>query len=155
LRVKRAISVPNDVREIVEFATRVDHLEGRAFAFLQRWVELWKRLYGRAMAASQQALSGLVDRSQGYDQALINERVPTRLGDGSVDVEVKGKLISPLTGEQIDALSIRANWLREAEPGSPAVVVGQDASGRTLVEVGSARLGAPSREKLTVRGGPN
>ncbi len=42
--------------------------------------------------------------------------MPTRLGDGSVDVEVEGKLISPFTGETIDALSIRANWIREAEP---------------------------------------
>jgi hypothetical protein len=82
LRVKRAISVPNNVREIVELTTHADHLEDRAVALGQRWVELWQRLYGHAMAAGQQALSGLVDRSQGYHQALVNERVPTRLGDG-------------------------------------------------------------------------
>jgi CRISPR-associated endonuclease/helicase Cas3 len=106
LRAKRAISVPDDVREIVELATHVDHLERRALAFGERWVKLWKRLYGRAMADSQRALSGLVDRSQGYDLALVDERVPTRLGDGSVDVEVVGELISPFTGDRIDALSI-------------------------------------------------
>jgi hypothetical protein len=39
---------------------------------------------------SARALSGLIDQSQGYDQALVNERVLTRLGDGSVDVEVEG-----------------------------------------------------------------
>jgi hypothetical protein len=44
------------------------------------------------MAAGQQALAGLVDRSLGYDQALVNEWVPTRLGDGSVDVEVLMRL---------------------------------------------------------------
>ena len=136
LRVKRAISVPDDVREIVELATHVDHLERRALEFGQSWAKLWKRLYGRAMAASQQALSGLVDRSQGYDQALLDERVPTRLGDGSVDVEVEGELISPFTGDRIDALSIRASWLRQAEPGSSALVVGSDANGRTLLSVG-------------------
>jgi hypothetical protein len=97
-------------------------------------------LYGHAMAAGQLALSGLVDRSQGYDQALVNERVPTRLGDGSVDVEVEGKLLSPFTGEQIEALSIRASWLREAAPGSPAVVAGFDTAGRTLINVGKARF---------------
>jgi hypothetical protein len=56
-------------------ATPVEHLERRALAFGQRWVELWKRFYAHAMAAGQQALSGLVDQSQGYDQALVNERV--------------------------------------------------------------------------------
>jgi len=140
LRVKRAISVPNDVREFVELATHADHLEHRALALGPRWVELWQRLYGHAMAAGQQALAGLVDRSQGYDQALVNERVPTRLGDGSVDIEVEGQLISPYTGDLIDALSIRANWLRLAEPGSPAVVVGVDTAGRTLINVGKARF---------------
>jgi CRISPR-associated endonuclease/helicase Cas3 len=138
LRAKRAISVPKDVREIVELATHVDHLESRALVFGERWVKLWRLMYGRAMTASQQALSGLVDRSQGYDQSLLNERVPTRLGDGSVDVEVEGQLISPFTGAQIDALSIRANWLRKAEPGSPALVVGSDPHGRTVLRVGDA-----------------
>jgi CRISPR-associated endonuclease/helicase Cas3 len=140
LRVHQQISVPNDVREIVELATHLDHLEDRARKLGSRWLALWQRLYGRAMAAGQQALSGLVDRSQGYDRALVNERVPTRLGDGSVDVEVEGKLLSPFTGEQIEALSIRANWLREAEPGSPAVVNGFDTAGRTRINVGKARF---------------
>jgi CRISPR-associated endonuclease/helicase Cas3 len=138
LRVHQQILVPNDVREIVELATHLDHLEDRARKLGPRWVELWQRLYRQAMAAGQQALSGLVDRSRGYDQALVNERVPTRLGDGSVDVEVEGKLLSPFTGEQIEALSIRANWLREAEPGSPAVVAGCDTAGRTRINVGKA-----------------
>jgi hypothetical protein len=80
--------------------------------------------------------SGLVDRSRGYDQALLDERVPTRLGDGSVDVEVEGELISPFTGDRIDALSIRASWLRQAEPGSSVLVVGSDANGRTMLSVG-------------------
>ena len=71
----------------------------RAQALGRRWVELWQRLYGNAIAAGQQALGGLIDRSLGYDQALVNERVPTRLGDGSVDVEVEGTLVSPFTGE--------------------------------------------------------
>jgi hypothetical protein len=121
-------------------ATHVDYLEDRALAFGPRWVELWQCLYGHAMAAGQQALAGLVDRSLGYDQALVNERVPTRLGDGSVDVEVEGKLMSPFTGDLIDALSIRANWIRVAEPGSPAVVVGVDTVGRAFINVGGARF---------------
>jgi hypothetical protein len=71
---------------------------------------------------------------------LVNERVPTRLGDGSVDVEVDGKLVSPFTGQQIEALAIRANWLRETEPGSHAVVAGFDTAGRTRINVSNARF---------------
>jgi hypothetical protein len=62
LRVNQQITVPNDVREIVELATHLGHLEDRALTLGQRWIELWQRLYGHAMAASQQALSGLIDR---------------------------------------------------------------------------------------------
>ena len=40
----------------------------------------------------------------------------------------------------LQALSIRANWLREAEPGSKAMVVGVDATGRTLIDVGGVSL---------------
>jgi CRISPR-associated endonuclease/helicase Cas3 len=140
LRCRGAVSVPNDAREFVELATHADHLEDRARSYGQRWVELWQHSYGRALAASQQALAGLVDRTQGYDQALVNERVPTRLGDGSVDVEVQGTLLSPFTGKKIDILSIRANWLRQAEPGSTATIVGLDAAGRALIEVDGVRF---------------
>lgn len=84
--------------------------------------ELDDRLYGNAITDTQQALAGLVDRTRDYGQALVNERVPTRLGDGSVDVEIDGKLSSPFTGATIDTLSIRGNWLRNAQPGSKAKV---------------------------------
>ena len=66
--------------------------------------------------------------------------VPTRLGDGSVDVEVDGRLISPFTGERIKVLSIRGNWLRNAEPGSMAHVVSIEATGRTTLDVDGARF---------------
>jgi CRISPR-associated endonuclease/helicase Cas3 len=135
LRVQGRVSVPNDVREMVEFATHTDHLETRARFYGERWVSLWDRLYGKAIAATQQANAGLVDRTRDYGQALVNERVPTRLGDGSVDVEVDGELRSPFTGVTIDTLSIRGNWLRNAQPGSKAKVVTVNA-GLTTLEVG-------------------
>jgi CRISPR-associated endonuclease/helicase Cas3 len=139
LRARGEVSIPGDVRAMVELATHADHLEARATAYGGRWIALWQRLYGEATADSQQALAGLIDRSQGYEQALVNERVPTRLGDGSVDVEVEGTLRSPFTGATIKALSVRANWLRGAAPGSVATIVGADAAGRTLIEVDGVR----------------
>jgi CRISPR-associated endonuclease/helicase Cas3 len=135
LRAHNRISVPSDVREMVELATHADHLEDRAKFYGGCWVALWHRLYGTAIADSQRAISGLVDRTRDYGQAFVNERVPTRLGDGSVGVEVEGKLLSPFTGAIIDALSIRANWLRNVQPGSKAKVVAVIA-GLTTLDVG-------------------
>src|SRR5262249_42640750 len=106
----------------------------------QHWIELWHRSYGKALADSQQALSGMVDRTQGYERALVNELIPTRLGDGSVDVPVEAGLLSPFTGENIDALSIRANWLRQAEPGSRATLVGNDVAGLAVINVGGVQF---------------
>src|SRR5258706_10829501 len=140
LRVQGRVSVPNDVREMVELATHSDHLETRARFYGERWVALWHRLYGKAIAEIQQANAGLVDRTRDYSVALVNERVPTRLGDGSVDVEVDGELISPFTGGTIKALSIRGNWLRNAEPGSMANVVSVETGGRTIFEVDGGRF---------------
>ena len=136
----RAVSVPGDVREMSVLATHADHLETRARTYGARWEALWQRLHGKAIAEGQQALSGLVDRTRDYGQAFVNQRVPTRLGDGSVDAEVKGRLISPFTGEQIDALSIRSNWLRGAEPGSRARIVSAEAGGRASIDKGGVRL---------------
>ena len=130
----------DDVREMVELATHTDHLEARARVYGERWIALWHRLYGNAIAETQQAIAGLVDRTRDYSAALINERVPTRLGDGSVDVEVDGGLISPFTGERIKVLSIRRNWLRNAEPGSMAHVVSIEATGRTTLDVDGVRF---------------
>ena len=52
----------------------------------------------------------------------------------------EGKLVSPFTGATIEALSIRANWLRNARPGSVATIIGIDAAGRTLVDVDGVSL---------------
>jgi len=135
LRGHDQVSVPSDVRDMVELATHADHLEDRAKVYGQRWTALWQRLYGGAIADSQQALAGLVDRKRDYKLALVNERVPTRLGDASVDVEVEGNLLSPFTGAIIDALSIRVNWLRNVQPGSKAKVVAVT-EGVTTLDVG-------------------
>jgi hypothetical protein len=87
---------------------------------------LWSRLYGRATAERQQALAGLVDRSVGYEQALLDARVQTRLGEGSIDIDVQGELVSPFTGAGIKRLAVGATWLRNSTPGSSARVVGND-----------------------------
>ena len=125
---------------MVEFATHADYLETRARFYGERWVELWHRLYGTAIAESQKALAGLVDRTLDYGQALINERVPTRLGDGTVDVELGGELHSPFTRASIEALSIRANWLGGPEPGSKAQVITAEAGASTTLDVGGVRF---------------
>ena len=46
-----------------------------------------------------------------FSEALVNEWLPTRLGEGTVTVAVEN-LISPFTGQEIEALPIPARWLR-------------------------------------------
>jgi hypothetical protein len=75
----------------------------------------------------------------------VDARVQTRLGDGSIDIDVQGALISSFTGVGIDRLAIRATWLRNATPGSAARVVGDDNQGyggtaRTRLDVGGIAL---------------
>ena len=69
LRVRSSVSVPGDVREMVELATHTDHLETRARFFGEPWIKLWHRLYGNAIADTQQDLAGLVDRTREYGRA--------------------------------------------------------------------------------------
>lgn len=59
----------------------------------------------------------------------MDARVQTRLGDGSIDIDVQGALVSPFTGAGIERLAVRATWLRGATPGTPARVVGYDTQG--------------------------
>ena len=75
----------------------------------------------------------------------MDAKAQTRLGDGSIDVDVQGALISPFTGAGIERLAIRATWLRNATPGSPACVVATDKHGyggtaRTRLDVGGVAL---------------
>jgi hypothetical protein len=44
-------------------------------------------------------------------EALVNQWLPTRLGDGTVTVAVEN-LVSPFTGQKIEGLAIPARWLR-------------------------------------------
>jgi hypothetical protein len=57
------------------------------------------------------AEASLIDWKRAYREALVNEFLPTRLGDGTVTVAVKN-LISPFTSQKIEALPILVRWLR-------------------------------------------
>jgi len=40
-----------------------------------------------------------LDRSLGYERALVDTRAQARLEDGWIDIDVKGALVSPFTGQ--------------------------------------------------------
>jgi hypothetical protein len=86
----------------------------------------------------------------------VDARAQTRLGDGSIDIDVKGALVSPFTGADIERLAIRATWLRNTAPGTPARVVSYDRQGaggtlRTRLDIDGVPL-AYSTEGLVRRG---
>ena len=147
LRARYCVRVPQDTRELVELATHADHLQARANVYGARWEALWQRLYGRGLSERQAALGMLVDRSQDYAQALVDGRAPTRLGDGTVDVDVHGALASAFTGNSIVVLAVPARWLRNAKPGSPAVVQAPADAERTVLNIDRVRV-VYSREGL-------
>jgi CRISPR-associated endonuclease/helicase Cas3 len=111
LHSRRSISVPDDCRSLVERATHADYLREMAASLGGSWGDLWRELFDEAAIKAQLAEASLIDWRRPYREALVNEWLPTRLGEGSVTVAVEN-LISPFTGQEIQALPIPARWLR-------------------------------------------
>jgi hypothetical protein len=107
------VSVPENCRELVERATHADYLRERAAALGGFWSDLWRELFDDGAMKAQLAEASLIDWRRPYREALVNEWLPTRLGDGTITVAVRG-LVSPFTGSEIDALSVPVRWLRDA-----------------------------------------
>jgi hypothetical protein len=99
----RSISIPDDRRSLVERATHADHLRKTAASLGGSWTDLWRDLFDEAAIKTQLAEASLIDWRRPYREALVNEWLPTRLGEGTVTVAVKN-LVSPFTGQEIEAL---------------------------------------------------
>jgi hypothetical protein len=76
---------------------------------------LWRELFDDAAQKAQLADASLMDGERPYRDALVNEWIPTRLGDGTITITVRN-LLSPFTGKRIEALPIPARWLRNVVP---------------------------------------
>jgi len=111
LKSGRSISVPGDCRSLVERATHADYLRQMAANLGGSWTDLWRDLFDGAAMKAQLAEASLIDWRRPYREALVNEWLPTRLGEGTVTVAVKN-LVSPFTGQKIEALPIPGRWLR-------------------------------------------
>jgi CRISPR-associated endonuclease/helicase Cas3 len=111
LYLQRKISIPGDCRSLVERATHADYLREMAATLGGRWNDLWRDLFDEAAIKAQLAEASLIDWRRPYREALVNEWVPTRLGEGTITVAVKN-LVSPFTGQKIKALPILGRWLR-------------------------------------------
>jgi CRISPR-associated endonuclease/helicase Cas3 len=119
---RKNVSVPENCRELVERATHADYLRERAAAFGGFWTDLWRELFDDGAMKAQLAEASLIDWARPYREALVNEWLPTRLGEGTITVAVQG-LGSPFTGNEIDALSVPVRWLRGARQGDKPIEV--------------------------------
>jgi len=120
----RSISIPEDCRSLVERATHADYLRELGASLGVNWTDLWRELFDDAAMKAQLAEASLIDWERPYCEALVNEWLPTRLGEGTVTVAVKN-LVSPFTGQEIEALPI-PGWLRGvALPDEPINAVNQ------------------------------
>lgn len=124
LREHGSIAVPADSRALVEQTTHLDHLEAVAASLGGAWPKLWERLTGRNTAERQLGEAALIDWSRPYAEALCDDRHATRLGDGTINVEVDGDLRSPFTGKGIEVLPIPGRWLYDVPQGERARVIG-------------------------------
>ncbi len=115
------IRVPEDVRELVETATHPANLLALAQGYGPEWTAIEASMGAAAMQARQEALAGLIDRSAHYRNNLVGDRVPTRLGDGTVEVPVQD-LMSPFTGRLLASVPIRAKWISSVPQGTIGVV---------------------------------
>jgi CRISPR-associated endonuclease/helicase Cas3 len=106
-----SISIPGDCRSLVERATHADYLRQMAASLGESWTNLWRELFDEAATKAQLAEASLIDWSRPYREALVNEWLPTRLGEGTITVAVEN-LVSPFNGQKIEALPIPGRWLR-------------------------------------------
>ena len=135
-----SISVPDDCRVLVERATHADFLREMAGSLGGHWTDLWRNLFDAAAMKAQLADATLIDWMRPYREALVNEWLPTRLGDGTVTVAVKN-LVSPFTCERIEALPLPARWLRGTIPPDEPIPVVEGRSRIGTGDYGYSRLG--------------
>ncbi len=141
LRTHGRITVPDDSRVLVEMATHPEHLATLAEQLGGSWEALWQRLYGRDIAQRQAAEAGLIDWDRPYEDALVDEHLPTRLGEGKVTVVLatNSTLASPLDGKPIDAIAVPGRWLRGVPPDTCADVL-SSSNGVSRLRVGGVTL---------------
>jgi hypothetical protein len=112
-------------RSLVERATHADYLRELGESLGGSWTDLWRDLFDDAAMKAQLAEASLIDWERPYREALVNEWLPTRLGEATVTVAVKN-LASPFTGQKIEALPIPGRWLRGVElPEEPVNALNQ------------------------------
>jgi hypothetical protein len=107
---------------------------------------------GRAVVPRRRSLAeaSLIDWRRPYREALVNEWLPTRLGDGTVSVAVRN-LASPFTGDDINALPVPSRWLRGATPPVGPIEVHD---GRMMIGAAECtynRLGLLKRQAIGAR----
>jgi CRISPR-associated endonuclease/helicase Cas3 len=111
LRAGRAILIPDDCRSLVERATHADYLRELAGSLGGSWSDLWRELFDEAALEAQLANASIIDWRRPYRDALVNDWLPTRSGEGSIAIAVEN-LFSPFTGQAIEAVPVPARWLR-------------------------------------------
>ena len=147
LRKRGQINVPDDSRTLVEQTTHVDYLETVAAQLGGAWPRLWEQLIGQSTAERQLGEAALIDWNRPYAEALCDDWHATRLGEGTIDVEVEGTLQSSLTRESVEVLPVPGRWLRDEKDDQRAKVVSSNKLSVGNVELQYDELGLrkPSR----------
>ena len=121
LRNQDHLRIPESVRRLVEIATHPDYLSD--YAKDRGWEALYAATWGKRIAQRQTAQGVLLDWRRPYLEQPVDERVVTRLGDGTVTIDLDRSFTSPISGEVVRELPVPYRWVREVAPGTVGVVV--------------------------------
>lgn len=104
--------IPDQNRELVEFATDPGLLEKRVHQRGSAWEEYWNSHIGSVLARRQGARLAICDWTEGWGESGFpgsEQRIQTRLGIAAVRVKFDEPLTSPF-GEQLNEIAIPA-WM--------------------------------------------
>ena len=142
LRKNPLVEVLNHSRELVEKSSHADYLKQVADGlFDPHWLELWSAVYGRLVAERQQGLAGVIKWSHDYADAVPSNRIPSRLGDMAVTLDLSESIDAVYGNGKIDALPVPARWLRSVSLELNSVLtVGDSAEGEVHLTIDAVSL---------------
>ena len=138
LRGMSRVTIPDDVRTLVETATHPDTL--RAFAEQHEWMSLWRHTWGAEAAMRQVAQGVLIDWSRPYAEHPVEDRVLTRPGSPPVTISLSEPIPAALAAGTITAMPIPARWLRNVALTCTTIAAVQQAGSEWQLKINGERF---------------
>jgi CRISPR-associated endonuclease/helicase Cas3 len=107
---RETVEFPRDQRQWVEAGTHRERLKAYADELGGDWPAVWTALYRTSSKDEATADANLIKITRPYHVHIVDQRLPTRLGDPTIEVAMRG-LVSPFTRETLEAISVPFRWI--------------------------------------------